>query len=156
VRLLLVALTLVALPLGWHVERSHRQERAVAELERLVSGMDGTTFGVSYETMLPFDWNGIPTRMDELVGRDVLRRAVRVTISSTELDDGMLSQLAPHLAAMPRLRLLCIYSPLLTDAALPALEPLTGLETLDLDYSQVTPEGIDRLERALPRTEIEY
>jgi serine/threonine protein kinase/Leucine-rich repeat (LRR) protein len=42
----------------------------------------------------------------------------------------------------------------ITDGALPVLESLTGLQTLEVTKTKITPAGVERLKKALPKCEI--
>ena len=74
-------------------------------------------------------------------------------ISSPNITDAGLK----HLRGLTNLREVSLFNiPHVTDAGLQHLMRLTSLESLDLYDTQVTPEGVERLKRALPECKIDY
>jgi hypothetical protein len=168
-RTLLVAIALIALALGWRVDKAHRQRLAVAAVNRRGGSVlfDDQRIRVTPPT--------VPRWLERLVGRDYFHEVVWADLGGTDLTDPGLSDLAGlaglqglvlsgtrvddaglvSLRRLPRLRRLYLDQTRIGDAGLAHLEGLKELEELDLHDTRVTDAGIERLQRALPLVKIE-
>jgi hypothetical protein len=80
-------------------------------------------------------------------GEPMTRRSVYVHLSDPRVNDDTLA----IAGSLPYVEVLSIRSPNVTDAGLVHLERLSRLLSLNLVGTQVTPEGVARLRKALPR-----
>jgi len=80
----------------------------------------------------------------------------RLELSKTNIDDAGLAELK-EIKSLKHLRLESRPSErIITDAGLEHLKGLTNLKTLWLVNTKVTPEGVEKLQKALPNTQIAF
>jgi hypothetical protein len=182
-RTLFVLLAVIAFWLGWQVRQAQRQHRAVAAIvaaggvveydfpsgdanwwrpawvRRLIGDdflhdvvavrFDGAQLMVEqrrYEHPTNEQLANALSGLADLPGLERLELGIMLP-----LQDGDLR----HLAGLSGLRSLIIYSQQITDAGLEHLSVLARLEFLDVDYTSVSEDGVERLRRALPECYIE-
>ncbi len=164
-RTLLFSMLLLSCALGWYAERARRQREALSKIIRYGGE-------VTYDYQLDFlgqprrDKHGNfqhglqppgPRWLRELVGDDYFRAPVKVWL---EIDEGVgfedrdLQALAGALQSLPTLRTLSLRGSPITDAGLAHLHGLTQVREFDCMWTNVTDEGIDALQEALPRCHV--
>ncbi len=139
-RTLLIVVTLVGCGFAWFglkVRESHRQEAAVAAIERL----GGRVF---YDAEPP--GSGL---VRALLGDEFFRNVRQVDLEIYAVDDADLE----HLHGLTRLTRLEIDGTQITDAGLVHLKALTRLEFLDLNNTSISDAGLKQLHE-LTRLEI--
>ena len=161
-RTLLVATAVCALLMGLltnRLIRAGKQRRIVAEIQ----GVGGA---VLYDFQYDFTpenhripgWERppTPTLIPRLIlGDDFFAGVVFVQITSSVFADADLRRLA-GLQELSDLQHLCLVGSQVSDEGLEYLSGLAELRILDLTDTQVTPEGIKRLQEALPDCKIIY
>lgn len=143
----LLMLMLAALTwLGYYADQVHRQQAAVATIEKLggkplyLGGMStGSSFDVKGWLARWLGPNSVDTVRDVHFGGCVL--------SNNDL---------ACLAGLPHLRTLILTSTPVTDDCLVHMHHLNDLKFVDLRFTRVTPEGVERLRRDLPNAKIVY
>ena len=175
-RTLLTVVTLAAVWLGWLVHQAQRQRRAVAALRacglrvsydfqddpaadgaihRWIRGWAGDDLlhDATYAAVLCDSWikPRLKDAVEPLIELPSLRR-----LEIHMLFDPVSADEFAGLAELKQLEHLVIYSPHLCDRGLSHLGRLARLQTLEIDYSSVTAEGIDRLQAALPNCQITW
>ena len=84
-----------------------------------------------------------PRWLRELLGEELFRDLVQVSLAGTHANDKVLE----HLEGTPAVKTLYLDGTRATDAGLSHLQGLTDLETLYLDATQVTDAGLEHLEK---------
>ncbi len=170
----LAGVFLVAIhPMLWAQEGKAKQERAIAEIEKLggkvevdIKRTDRSVVGVNLKHTKVID-----ASLELLKGLSTIERLylreTRVT------DDGMIyikgltnievlelrrtkvtDKALEHIKGFARLRTLDLAGTEITDKGLEQLKALKQLETLDVSDTKVTAPGIDDLQKALPKLKI--
>lgn len=164
-RTLLAAMLVVAIVLGWFVNRVRTQQIAVSKI-------------ISYGGQINYDYqfdadgklrrdrfgnylHGLeppgPRWLRERLGDDYFRSPVKVYL---EIDEGVgfedrdLAALAGALELLPTLKALSLKGSPITDAGLEHLRGLSQLQELDCQWTKVTDGGIESLQQHLPECRI--
>lgn len=154
---LVVAVAAVAFALIARNARNARiQREAVARIEQL--GGECT-----YDCQYSVKGVGVirdplgPNWLANILGIDFLSDVVEVdfnvgaeekVVSDSDVEEAIL--------ALPRVKSLTLNDTRITDAALDHLKNLSDLETVVLEDTDVTPDGVKRLIRAMPHLEVWY
>lgn len=176
VRILLLLVAVVAILLGYHVSRVHKQRVVVAELGKLwsqvfydyqttfdqswrrhvdpreppqpawVRRLLGDDFFADVTLVIVYDLPYYPVTDDTLVHISRLPKLRRLELVSPRITDRGIS----HLATLQELEEIDIFSSTVTDAGLLHLRSMPNLRILNIRDVQTSVEGLDRLRRALP------
>ncbi|HEV3004745.1 MAG TPA: hypothetical protein VGX78_09800, partial [Pirellulales bacterium] len=128
--------------LGFVADAGHRQARAVAAIEALGGS-------VSYEggtdaTAGPTGW------LARRLGNGLVRNVSDVYLSGRTFDDARLDCVAD----LPAVESVNFVSTPLTDAGLEHLKGLKRLKRVDVRFTQVSDDGVQRLRKALPQAKV--
>jgi hypothetical protein len=127
------------------LEKARRQKEAV-EVIRELGGHVAYDYNVIYSRAEP----PVAPWLRELFGDDFFFDVVFVCVFSEDCGDDE----AVYLKRLTNLKVLCVGTAM-TDAGLEHLKSLTNLFDLVIDGTEVTPEGVKKLQEALPDCEIE-
>ena len=133
--------------LGVKMVKARRQREAVEAIEEV-----GGVVWYDYQGGHLFTESSVPKWARALFGDDFFFDVVAVESDSGSLGDDE----ASDLKALENLVHLDVSLTQITDAGLEHLEGLTKLEWLSLIDTQVTPEGVKKLKKALPECVILY
>ncbi len=176
IRSLLVLVVVVSIPCSWlavEMREAEMQRRAVEELQNV-----GGTVGYSDNSNPSMIWfNGPPPGpgwLRNLLGDDFFANVTDVSFVFGDTTDAVLANCkdlnqlqtlwlgaSAHVGPrsneeLNRPRKHFLLNAQLTDAGLTNLAGLTQLQSLDLSESNVTDEGVAKLQKALPNCRIEH
>jgi hypothetical protein len=133
-RVLLVGTAILALWLGWHVERARRQREAA----RLVNKLGGFAH---------YDHWGKPgwSILRKCLGDEFSHSIVYVSLTRAHLADDDLRELLSKLADVGTIHTLVLSGTELTDSGIVGLASLTDLRDLWIDDTGITDDGLESL-----------
>lgn len=121
-----------------------KEKRKAGPLPPSVKGLSGLT------QLKKLDLTGMPVGDDVLpvIAKLTGLEELSLTCSQVTLEGGK------DLSGLEKLRRLRVRNAFVTNAGLRSLEPLKGLEQIWLFDNRITEDGVNRLQKALPRTAI--
>jgi hypothetical protein len=150
-RSLLLLVALLAIPLGWKVNRVHNQRAVVADLMRvnaLIAYTDDPTFlrsrGFVQASAPRLPW------WRHWLGDDYFVDVVGIIVTGNQVSDATLAKIA----TLSNLERLDVYSNKITDDGLKPLASQGKLKTLTLSAPNVTGEGLKHLTGLTALTEL--
>jgi hypothetical protein len=143
-RFLLLVVAVVAIPLGWKVNRVRNQRLVVAEIERLKGFMYydyQRNFAVGLTTSAAPEPPG-PNWLRNFLGVDYFADVVHVNVSGPQVTNDTLARLL----SLPHLQLLGVDSDRITDSGVAMVARSKELISFSVASKSVTVEGIEHLE----------
>jgi hypothetical protein len=143
-RFLLLFVVIVAVPLGWEVNRVRNQRLVVAEIERLNGHMYydyERNFNVGLSTSAAPEPPG-PKWLRDLLGVDYFAEVVEISVSDPQVTNDTLARLL----SLPHLQLLCVDSDRITDSGVAMVARSKELISFDVISKSVTVASIDHLQ----------
>ncbi len=155
-RSVLIAVTIIAILLGWKTKRVRDQVAAVDKIRALGGtvryGHDPKSSVSLWMTPIRTASKDVPgpAWLRNWIGEDYFRYVVQVDfdlIPGKQLDNRDLAALAPHLTNLPSLETLGLSSMALDDTGLASLEQITSLQSLWLNGFPLTDKGLEYIIR---------
>ncbi|HJT30612.1 MAG TPA: hypothetical protein VJ783_01000 [Pirellulales bacterium] len=132
--------------LGYYADQVHRQQTAAVAIHKL-----GGRCGIIEDGSDSVS-SRVQSQLTRWFGVDATQTIRHVYLGGCTFSDDDLT----CLAGLPHLRTLILTSTPLTDAGLAHLRGLKLLTFVDLRFTRVTPEGVERLRGWLPAAKIVY
>lgn len=157
-RVFMVIIVVVGIPIAWKANSARVQRRAT---HALWENNGGAGYDYAYLNGEYFDQNeghpNVPEWLRNLFGDEYFQEVTYIYLGMHDPPEGKRFPIDEDLKLLrdfDHVQILVINSPLVTDAGLAELEGLTSLQELDLKRTRVTPAGVKRLRRLLPKCEI--
>jgi hypothetical protein len=152
--MLLVVIALLALTMGWVVNRYRAEQRSIAALRRLGAdvALEPGLLGQWWPKVVGVEVHNAEFSDDDLALLDDLPDLRSLFFFGTRTtDDGL-----AHLLRLRGLRVICLENTKLSDTGLNQLARMSSLSELWVYGGGVTEDGVSRLRRESPRLKVEH